>query len=727
MASRRKGLSILERNQKVIGAISLALILGGTAFALLLQGGLLTPSYKVTAYFTEAAGIVEGDPVTVAGLPAGTVKELRIERGLVAMDLGIEDDVKLSSDSRAEIVIETLLGRRSVSVVIGQSREPLQDGDVIPVDRTTTPIDITELNDISVRLLNESDADAFEGFLEDVAEITEGQSKHVSSLITGLNKVLAAVDSRRLQLSRLIESLRTLSVTFGERDQQIVSLIDDLDVVLGNLAERQEDLETLLLSTDSASHETADLVTRNRAVLGGASLVLTACALVGGSEEQTYRAVFSRAIQLFPGGKVRVLGVDVGVVEQVENEPHGVVVTFRVEEPDMQLPADVEAAIVPASLLGERYVQLFPAYQGGPTLPPGATIPASRTAVPSEPDELLRSLQDYLGAIDPAAVNKFVTNAAAVLRGNGAELNDLIHHAAGVIGTLAAKRDDLARIVVEFDKLTRALLTRKEEVARLIHTYNEVVGTLTSNRAALEGSITGLNEMAVELASLLIAHRGALNQDVDSLTRTGRTLQRNVHTFAHTGHWASRLFHAAARAVDFDKDWLRLTNQGQELPGLIVQRLKERLVEVCQDLNLSICSTPSYWSTNVPALFCFKAKCPTEEAKKGQPPEQQLTEAIQQVPSLTDSLLQQFQDISCAGAKDKAACLKKKKILIDCAKSAHPKQCIKEHAAQISCLKADNVQACIEEKRQSEVKKIVDGLLDETLGSPKSLGVGDLP
>jgi phospholipid/cholesterol/gamma-HCH transport system substrate-binding protein len=267
MASRRKGLSILERNQKVIGAISLALILGGTALALLLQGGLLTPSYKVTAYFTDAAGIVEGDPVTVAGLPAGTVKDLRIERGLVAMDLGIEDDVELSSDSRAEIVIETLLGRRSVSVVIGQSREPLQDGDVIPVDRTTTPIDITELNDISVRLLNESDADAFEGFLEDVAEITEGQSKHVSSLITGLNKVLAAVDSRRLQLSRLIESLRTLSVTFGERDQQIVSLIDDLDVVLGNLAERQEDLETLLLSTDSASHETADLVTRNRAVL----------------------------------------------------------------------------------------------------------------------------------------------------------------------------------------------------------------------------------------------------------------------------------------------------------------------------------------------------------------------------------------------------------------------------------------------------------------------------
>jgi virulence factor Mce-like protein len=183
------------------------------------------------------------------------------------MELGVEEAVELSSDSSAEIVIETLLGRRSVSVVDGESAEMLQDGDVIPIDRTTTPIDITELNDISVRLLEESDADAFEAFLRDVSEITEGKSAEVSALIGGLNRVLEAVDSRRVQLGRLIESLRTLATTFGERDDRIVSLIDNLDVVLGNLEQRQEELKTLLESTSSASLETADLVRRNRAVL----------------------------------------------------------------------------------------------------------------------------------------------------------------------------------------------------------------------------------------------------------------------------------------------------------------------------------------------------------------------------------------------------------------------------------------------------------------------------
>jgi phospholipid/cholesterol/gamma-HCH transport system substrate-binding protein len=265
--AKGRSLSILERNQKIIGGVALALIVAGTAFALLLQGGAFTATYRVTAFFTDAAGIVEGDPVTVAGLPAGTVKDIRVERGMVAMDLGVEEGVELASDSSAEIVIETLLGRRSVALLAGEGEGRLEDGDVIPVDRTTTPIDITELGDIQVELLEASDADAFEGFLKDVAEITEGQTEEVDALVRGLNQVLEAVDARRLQLGRLIESLRILSTTLGQRDDTIVGLIDDLNVVLGNLEDHQQELETLLESTASASLETADLVRRNRAVL----------------------------------------------------------------------------------------------------------------------------------------------------------------------------------------------------------------------------------------------------------------------------------------------------------------------------------------------------------------------------------------------------------------------------------------------------------------------------
>lgn len=463
-------------------------------------------------------------------------------------------------------------------------------------------------------------------------------------------------------------------------------------------------------------------------VAGGMAFVF------GTNESRSYTAVFSRAVQVFPGGKARVLGVDVGVITEVRNVPDGVAVSFNIDEPDIELPADVQAAIVPASLLGERYVQLFPAYQGGPALEEGATIPMERTAVPAEPDELLRSLQDYLGAIDPNAVSDFVGNAATLLEGNGQELNSLIEHAAGVMETLSSKRDDLAEIIVQFERLTVALSTRQEELGGLIDTYNTVARTLTTNRAALEGTIVGLNDASQQLASLLIDHRKPLHRDVRALTRTGRTIGRNVESLAETGHWAVRLFKAAANAVDYDKDWLKLNNQGSELAGLIVLRLEERLTELCNDLAAELgtplaCATSRFWAREAPSLFCFAQKCPTPEPRQQQEvgPEQiqeEVTEAIEQVPALVDRLLERARNLTCADAEDKQRCLERKAALVRCAGSAQPKQCLRKEALELACEGAADVQACLEKKKEQELQDVVEGILEETVGQPIDLGVG---
>jgi virulence factor Mce-like protein len=382
------------------------------------------------------------------------------------------------------------------------------------------------------------------------------------------------------------------------------------------------------------------------------ALVVSAVTLSGCSfgrvEGRSYSAEFSRAVQVFPGIKVRVLGVDVGTVTQVENVSNGVRVSFKLVDKDLRLPASVNAAVVPMSLLGERYIQLFPSYNGGPELASGSVIPMSRTAVPAEPDELLRSLQDYLGALDPAAVTAFVENAAEILQGNGDNLNRLIEGAAGVVGTLASKRDDLANLIVQLNKVTLALGSRQKEVAQLINTYNTVAGTLTTNRGALEGTVSGLNVAALELASLLIEHRTALDADIDSLTLTGRTLDRNMDSLALTTHWARDLFSGASRAVDFTHNWLRLNNQGEPLAMLILQRFQERLMELCADAGIPTCSTSAYWAANVPSLFCFEPPC-AEASGTGA---EQLSSAINGVPGLKQQVAQNGGSGTDPGAVD---------------------------------------------------------------------------
>jgi phospholipid/cholesterol/gamma-HCH transport system substrate-binding protein len=336
---------------------------------------------------------------------------------------------------------------------------------------------------------------------------------------------------------------------------------------------------------------------------------LSACG--GGGDEHAYAADFSRAVQVFPGIKVRVLGVDVGHVTDVQNTTDGVKVSFQVDDPETRLPADVQAAVVPVSLLGERYIQLFPAYDGGAVLAPGGTIPLTRTAVPAEPDELLRSLQDYMGGLDPDTVSRFVENGAALLEGNGASVNRFIHNGTQLLSTLNAKRDDLADLVVQLDRITTVLSTRQEAIGQLIRDYDAVSGTLTSNRKSLEGTITGLNDAATQLAALLLAHRQPLHTDIARLTRTGQTLVKNVDALAETGHWATKLFLAASRAVDYNHDWLRLGNQGQELASLILLRLEQRLMELCVAADSPECAQQNFWSVHVPDLFCFTGTCPS--------------------------------------------------------------------------------------------------------------------
>jgi phospholipid/cholesterol/gamma-HCH transport system substrate-binding protein len=363
-------------------------------------------------------------------------------------------------------------------------------------------------------------------------------------------------------------------------------------------------------------------VKRALAVLVASTLALTACSSSSGG--RTFHATFTRAIQVFPAVKVRVLGVAVGQVEDVRNGRDGVDVTFSITDPDVRLPSDVKAVVVPASLLGERYIQLFPAYGGGPQLGDGATIPLARTGVPAEPDDLLRSLNDYMGGLDPHTVKRFVENTARALNGNGADLNRLIEHGSGVISTLNAKREDLKTLIVELDRLTTALSTRQRGIADLIHNYNDVAHAVVDDRNALEGTIDGLNQAALQLASLLVAHRQPLHQDIESLTRTGRTLSRNVDTFAQTGRWATRLFHAASRAADFNADWLRLNQQGHQLGALILILLEKRLIELCRDSGSPQCAVPQYWAAHAPQLFCFKAVCP----KPKEPAAASLTKAL---------------------------------------------------------------------------------------------------
>jgi phospholipid/cholesterol/gamma-HCH transport system substrate-binding protein len=360
-------------------------------------------------------------------------------------------------------------------------------------------------------------------------------------------------------------------------------------------------------------------------VFGALALVLPACAdTTAGGPDLT--ADFQRGTGLYPGSPVRVLGINIGKVTKVTNLDGRVRVKIRLN-PGTKLPADARATIVPLTLLGERYIQLGPAWTSGPTLSDGARIPLARTSVPAEIDELLRGLQDFMGSIDPDRAGSVVTRLAALLDGRGTDLNELLGNAAGTLDLLADKGDDIKAIIRSLKELSSTLKGRTDSIESLVRNYDLVTQVLIDNKDDLAGTITQLDRATVELSELLAAHEDPLREDVDVLTATGRTLAANTENVKITLRSTVRLFEAAGRAYEEETNALRVNNQlnGGLTSDLLAGRLRDRIAGLCRRLQIAECSDPASPLLNevsglLPGILGDLSKGTQEEPPKPEPP-----------------------------------------------------------------------------------------------------------
>lgn len=256
-----------ERSPLVLGLIAVGFLALATVVALGLQRSDFGPGYELTAQFADASGLRPGDAVLVGGVRVGQVLKLDIVDDHVAAQLQIED-AELSADTRAEIILRTLVGRRAVRLDSGGDfSRVLADGDVIPTERTTELIDVPEFGDVSEELLSEVDSEALDTFLGSLTDVTRDQREEVATLIEGGTRLTRVINTQEEELRRLLRALRAVSETLADTDQDLVAVIDDFGVVLDRLLDRREDVRRLLRETNTTSATAADLVADTRSEL----------------------------------------------------------------------------------------------------------------------------------------------------------------------------------------------------------------------------------------------------------------------------------------------------------------------------------------------------------------------------------------------------------------------------------------------------------------------------
>ncbi len=185
------------------------------------------PTRDFSAVFSDAANVVSGDEVRMAGVRVGTVSGVSLyHRRQAKVDFSVAEQVAMTSTTRVEVRYRNLLGQRYLAIVEGPGGgTALDPGTLIPVARTSPALNLTTL---------------FHGF----RPLLEGlEPADVNRLSYELVQVLQGEGGTVTSLFRRIGSL---TGSLADRDALIGEVIDNLDATLGPVAEHDADLSALI-------------------------------------------------------------------------------------------------------------------------------------------------------------------------------------------------------------------------------------------------------------------------------------------------------------------------------------------------------------------------------------------------------------------------------------------------------------------------------------------------
>ena len=270
-----------------------------------------------------------------------------------------------------------------------------------------------------------------------------------------------------------------------------------------------------------------------------AAVVATAFAVWPRTEKTHVTGMFARAVGLYPGSDVRVLGVPIGTVISVT--PKGDHVAGELEfDSAVKVPAGARAAVVSPSLVSDRYVQLLPAYTSGPVMRSGSTIALDHTAVPVELDRISASLDDLMVALGPDGANKngalsrLVDTGAKNLKGQGGAIHDTNHELSLALQTLSGGRNDLFSTVKNLQSFTSTLATNDAQVRRLNGDLASVSDQLAGERGDLGAALKNLAIALNETSTFVHDNRAVLTTNISQLTSVTTTIARQSDALAET-------------------------------------------------------------------------------------------------------------------------------------------------------------------------------------------------
>ncbi|GAA5129928.1 MCE family protein [Pseudonocardia adelaidensis] len=230
------------------------------------------PSRMITAYFTSATGVFEDNSVRVLGVTVGDIVSIVPEGTRVRVEMRIDDpDLKLPADAKAVVVSPSLVTGRYIQLAPTWSGGPeLQDGAVIPLDRTAVPLGVDDLARTATQLADALGPNGInsQGALSNALDVgaanLDGNGRAVNDTIRNLGELSGTLADSREDLFGTVKELQSFTSMLAANDGEVREFNERLADVAGFLADERGDLATAVRELSIALGEVADFVRDNR-------------------------------------------------------------------------------------------------------------------------------------------------------------------------------------------------------------------------------------------------------------------------------------------------------------------------------------------------------------------------------------------------------------------------------------------------------------------------------
>jgi phospholipid/cholesterol/gamma-HCH transport system substrate-binding protein len=260
-------------------------------------------------------------------------------------------------------------------------------------------------------------------------------------------------------------------------------------------------------------------------------------------------AVFDSVAGLDNKSKVRVAGVPIGDVTDIQLRGDGKAVLTMSIDSDIQLRKGAFARVVALGLLGEKYVEIVPGPTSMPELAQGTTLQGSQ---PASIDDVTNQISAI--ATDVKAITASLRTAVAGPQGEQ-KLQEIVENVRQITeqvrDLVATNRTNVDATLVNAREITSQLRTEIPQLASSIEKVaNTLNGTVGENRQDVKQVVENLRKLSTDLK--------ATTENLNAITGQVRSGEGTVGKLLYSDEAHQRLT-TALTAVEGGVNELRTT------------------------------------------------------------------------------------------------------------------------------------------------------------------------